>query len=165
MRFLVLSFFFIISISALGQLEQNHVVYQTLKANDSLIFEVAFNHCNIQPMEELLSDDLEFYHDIAGVEKTKAVFINNFRNGLCGNPNVQSRRELIPESLVVYPLKNNGVIYGAVQQGEHRFFEKVKNQPETAGSTAKFTHLWLLENDTWKLKRVISYDHQQSTNH
>jgi hypothetical protein len=27
-------------------------------------------------------------------------------------------------------------------------------------SKASFTHLWLLEQNTWKLRRVLSYDHQ-----
>ena len=33
-------------------------------------------------------------------------------------------------------------------------------KPEKAGSTAKFIHLWILEDNQWKLKRILSYDHK-----
>ena len=70
------------------------------------------------------------------------------------------RRELVEGSLKVYLLKNNGVLYGAVQMGIHKFYAIEKDKPEYLTSTAKFTHLWKLENGEWKLSRVISYDHQ-----
>ena len=31
---------------------------------------------------------------------------------------------------------------------------------ETAGSIAKFSHVWILENKQWKIKRILSFDHQ-----
>ena len=43
---------------------------------------------------------------------------------------------------------NNGTLYGALQNGEHRFFETYKGE-EKAGSIAKFSHLWLKEGDQW----------------
>ena len=82
------------------------------------------------------------------------------KNGICNSSNTfKARRELVDGSLKVYPLYDNGVLYGAIQEGEHRFFEKNGNQPEKAGSTAKFTHLWILDHNQWKLKRILSYDH------
>ena len=83
------------------------------------------------------------------------------KTGICNSSNTfKARRELIKGSLEVYPLYNNGILYGAIQTGEHRFFEKQENQPEKAGSIAKFTHLWILDNNQWKLKRILSYNHQ-----
>ncbi len=54
----------------------------------------------------------------------------------------------------------DGKLYAAIQNGTHQFFEKEINQPEHFGSTAKFTHLWMLENGNWKLFRSLSFDHQ-----
>lgn len=125
-----------------------------------MLFELTFNKCDLAPLDYLLADDLEFYHDQGGILKTKKTFIENFKNGICGNPDFRSRRVLIVGSLEVFPLYNNGVLYGAIQKGIHKFFEKPKDKPEVAGSIAKFTHLWLLEGESWVLKRALSYDHK-----
>lgn len=143
-----------------GQVEINSELYKTLKTNDSLLFDVGFNTCELGAFENLLAEDLEFYHDKGGIMESKKAFVESFKNGICGSPNFKSRRELVAGSLEVYPLFNNGILYGALQQGVHRFFESVNGQPESQGSTAKFTHLWLKEESGWLLKRVLSYDHQ-----
>ncbi|MEM5564354.1 nuclear transport factor 2 family protein [Psychroserpens sp. AS72] len=143
-----------------AQTDEYAEVYKTLKANDSLIFDRAFNHCELQHLEFLIPEDFEFYHDKEGVINSKDVFINVMKNGIC-NPNntTKSTRELVDGSLEIYLLKNNGELYGAIQNGIHRFFETT-NGNKVAGSTAKFSHLWILENNKWYLKRVLSYDHQ-----
>ena len=143
-----------------AQEPSNSELYKTLKVKDSLIFDVGFNTCNLSAFENLLAEDLEFYHDKAGITNTKAAFVSSFKNGICGNANFKSRRELLPETLEVFPLFNNGILYGAVQKGVHRFFESMDGKPETKGSTAMFTHLWLKEETGWKIKRVLSYNHQ-----
>jgi hypothetical protein len=107
-----------------------------------------------------MSEDLEFYHDKSGIINSVPQFLSVMKAGICDPTHTfKSRRELIEGSLEVYPLNNNDELYGAIQTGEHRFFEKNKDQPEHAGSIAKFTHLWVLENSQWKLKRILSYDH------
>lgn len=100
------------------------------------------------------------YDDKSGVQESKEAFIKVMQNGIC-NPNntTKSRRELVDGSLAVFPLKNNGQLYGALQNGTHKFFETT-NGKEITGSVAKFSHLWILENGQWFLKRVISFDHQ-----
>jgi CubicO group peptidase (beta-lactamase class C family) len=60
----------------------------------------------------------------------------------------------------VYPLEKNGVLYGAIQSGRHRFYEKSKDKPERFASIARFSHVWLLEDGTWKFVRGLSFDHQ-----
>tara|TARA_B100000809_G_scaffold266848_1_gene332168 strand:- start:5758 stop:6249 length:492 start_codon:yes stop_codon:yes gene_type:complete len=134
-------------------------VYKTLKANDSLIFEHSFNKCELQYLDQLISDDFEFYHDKGGLLDTKAQFIQTMKEGICDSNNTtKSSRELVGE-LEVYLLHSNGKLYGALQNGIHSFFETT-NGKVAPGSTAKFSHLWILENDNWFLKRVISFDHQ-----
>ena len=143
-----------------AQIDSNSELFNMLKANDSLLFNIGFNTCDLSQFENLMSDDLEFYHDKSGVTNSKSEFMNVMKTGICNPSNTfKARRELIKGSLEVFPLYKNGELYGAIQIGEHRFFEKNGEQPEKTGSVAKFTHLWILENNYWKLKRVLSYDH------
>jgi hypothetical protein len=136
-------------------------LFNLLRARDSLLFSVGFNTCDLSQFEKIVSTNFEFYHDKSGITPSKEKFLESIRDGLCKDPaNFQSRRELVPGSLQVFPLSTNGKLYGAIQTGEHKFYEKAKDQSERAGSSAKFTHLWLLEFNEWKLARVLSYDHK-----
>lgn len=152
--------FFCLLIPALlsAQVEENAELFQTLKAQDSLLFNVGFNTCDISQFQALVSEDLEFYHDQSGITGSKAAFIAGIENGLC-KLEYKARRELVEGSLRVFPMNSNGNLYGAIQTGEHRFYAKYPDEEETLSSTAKFTHLWLLEEGQWKLSRVLSYDH------
>jgi len=143
-----------------AQVEKSSELYQQLKATDSLLFNIGFNTCNMVAFETVVSENFEFYHDKGGVTNSKSAFIQAFKNGLCKSPETyQSRRELISGSLEVFALKNNGELYGAIQNGKHQFFEKSVNKSETKGNIARFTHLWLLEGGEWQLARSLSYDH------
>ena len=129
-------------------------LFKTLQKNDSLIFDSSFNTCNLNILAQLINEDFEFYHDKSGVLEGKKDFIDNTKNGLCKSPH-KLRRELLKETLEVFPLMNNdGTIYAAIQKGRHRFYENEKRT-----SIAYFTHLWVLKDDKWLLKRVLSYDH------
>ena len=48
-----------------------------------------------------------------------------------------------------------------LQKGKHKFYAEENNKPLYLTSTADFLHLWIKENNKWKLKRVISYNHQE----
>ncbi|MFT4611495.1 MAG: hypothetical protein ACJA1H_002441 [Glaciecola sp.] len=152
-------FFFGTGLTLNAQTDSYSEVYKTLKANDSLIFERSFNKCELQYLDQLISEDFEFYHDKGGILDTKEQFIQTMKDGICDSNNTtKSSRELVGE-LEVFPLYSKGKLYGALQNGIHSFFETT-NGKVAAGSTAKFSHLWVLENDKWYLKRVISFDHQ-----
>ena len=157
----ILTLVFAITLSQVAFTQERQAdLNRAILSRDSLLFNIGFNTCNIRQFEQLLSDSFEFYHDIGG-RADKMKFINDLKSNLCKDPLAyQSRRELLPGTTAIYPLYSKGTLYGAVQYGEHRFFEKQANKPETAASTAKFTHLWLLENGDWKLFRSLSYDHQ-----
>lgn len=147
-----------------AQVEKNSALYQTILSKDSLLFEVGFNHCNITPFESLLSDTFEFFHDKDSISYKKE-FLYKFKNGLCKSPTTyQSRRELNTESTEIYPLYKNKVLYGAIQTGNHKFYETISGHKETLAGSAKFTHVWLLENGVWKLAKSLSYDHQDNNN-
>ncbi len=152
---------FLISIGLFAQVDSSSILFKTLLRKDSLVFNVGFNTCNVSVYDGLVAEDLEFYHDQGGITHSKREFIEIFKNGICKSEDFVSRRELISESVKVFPLYDNGVLYGAIQMGEHRFYEKPKGKPERDGSIAKFTHLWLLnDSGDWILKRVLSYDHR-----
>ena len=132
-------------------------LFEELKTKDSLIFNLGFNNCDTSVLRELLSDDLEFYHDQSGLLEYKEIMIQNMPN-LC-KMNYKPIRILSENSLEVYPLFAGNQLYGAVQTGIHEFHGIEKDKPMYLTSTAKFTHVWILEKDTWRLKRILSYDH------
>jgi hypothetical protein len=61
----------------------------------------------------------------------------------------------------VYPLYNQGVIYGAIQNGDHEFWIKKSNKELYQTGSAKFSTTWLLVDGEWKMKNVLSYDHNE----
>ncbi|MNK02172.1 hypothetical protein D3C87_199920 [compost metagenome] len=159
-KYLIVLLLFTISGLSSAQADQNSKLYKTILSKDSLLFSVGFNTCNIAQFEALLSTQFEFFHDKSGISDRKK-FLSDLKKGLCASPDsYQSRRELIPESSQVFPLYENGELYGAIQYGEHRFYEKMNGETERFASTAKFTHVWIVENGKWKLSKGLSYDHQ-----
>jgi hypothetical protein len=160
LTFLLFITSYLLSINLLyAQETSNSALYKTLKTKDSLLFEIGFNTCEIKQFENLVAEDFEFYHDQSGITPNKLSFIDGIRNGLCKLP-YRPRRELVKNSLEVFPLYKNGILYGAIQMGKHRFFANEKDKPEYFTSIAKFTHIWLLENGEWKFLRGLSYDHK-----
>jgi CubicO group peptidase (beta-lactamase class C family) len=152
---------FLSTYSSVAQLDKNSDLYKTIIAKDSLLFNLGFNTCNLTQFESLLSEKFEFFHDKDGISN-KNKFLNDLKSGLCGNPaNYQARREILHKSTEIYALYNKEMLYGAIQVGVHQFFEKQVNKPEKFGSSAKFTHVWLLENGNWKLTKALSFEHTQ----
>lgn len=143
-----------------AQVDKNSDLYKTILSKDSLLFNIGFNTCDIKQFEILLSDNLKFYHDIDGIsDKTKFLF--DIKNGLCKSPETrQVKRFLVKESTEIFPLYKNGILYGAVQNGEYIFSEKRESQR----GIAKFSHVWQLENGEWKLVTSLSFDHQPYKN-
>jgi hypothetical protein len=110
-------------------------------------------------LKSAIHQDLTFYHDQAGIQNRDS-FLLNTKNNICSDFNKKPIRKVIEESLEVYPMYNEGVIYGAVQTGIHDFYIRESNKADIKTSTAKFIHLYLLVNGNWLLKEVISFDHK-----
>jgi hypothetical protein len=75
-------FFLILSTSVFAQVSETTELFKTLKAKDSLLFDVGFNTCDIAQFEALVTEDLEFYHDQGGILKSKAAFLEITKNGI-----------------------------------------------------------------------------------
>lgn len=143
----------------MAQVTNDSDLFKDLQQMDMLLFGESFNNCNIDVMRTLVTDDLEFYHDKNGISKGKELFVTSFQKNMCGGSQ-KIRRELVAGSLEVFPLYSNGVLYGALQKGIHEFFITPVDKPEFKDGIAKFSHLWLKEDGTWKLSRALSYDHK-----
>ncbi|WKN43891.1 DUF4440 domain-containing protein [Tunicatimonas pelagia] len=133
-----------------AQVPSSSELFEALKEKDSLLFAVGFNQCNLAQVESLLAQDLEFYHDQEGITSSISSLVASLKEGLCHAEKNRALRVLVDTSLAVFPLYDQGHLYGALQSGIHTF----------GNTTARFTHLWLLENDDWVVSRIISYDHQ-----
>lgn len=142
-----------------AQIDKKSDLFLTLKQQDSLFFERSFNRCDIEYLTTAIHPDLQFYHDQGGIQ-TKEFFLENVKKNICADISKKPIRKVDEQSLEVYPMYNNGVLYGAIQSGIHDFYIREKNKVDLHTNRAKFTHLYLLENGKWLLKEVLSYDHK-----
>ena len=137
-------------------------LYTVLKEKDSLLFDAAFNTCGIDILNSIVTSDVEFYHDKGGITEGREAFVGRVEEG-CKNRSINdpqpAKRILVPNSLEVYPMFNNGVLYGAIQHGVHTFEFLNEKGEYQKGDIAKFTHVWVLKDGAWKIRRELSYDH------
>ncbi len=146
-----------------GQLASNSELHLLLAKKDSVLFNAAFNTCNTDVLEEIFTEDFEFFHDKGGFTEGRDAFLNPMKENCSQRVATElqpAKRILIANSLEVFPLYKNGELYGAVQHGIHRFEFLNKDKKYQRGDIAKFTHVWIKENTIWKVKRELSYDHQ-----
>ena len=127
---------------------------------DSLLYDALFNKLDRVYAKNIVTPDLEFYHDKGGLMFESAdAFLSGFdriwKRQEAGEKNWQ-RRELIEDSFEIYPLNN----YGVMQVADHKFYETTPDGTEFLMDVAKVVHIWKNTEDGWKLARVVSYDHQ-----
>ena len=141
--------------------DQKETLEATIRHEDAQFWE-AYNRCDVEKMSQFLWSDFEFYHDKGGLTVGLGPFVDVLKSNLCGNPTFRLRREAIPETVKVYPLQKNGATYGAVLSGEHYFYINDNGKPEYRDGMGKFFHVWLLKDGTWKMARVVSYNHHDA---
>jgi Domain of unknown function (DUF4440) len=124
-------------------------LYKTVAGLDTTLFD-AYNHCDLERLGSLVSEDLEFYHDQTGLAVGRQTFLDAIKANICG----KVHRELVPGSLEVYPLKG----FGAVEIGVHRFTHPNDFNAKGFGE-AKFVTVWRLKDGTWQITRALSFDH------
>lgn len=127
---------------------------------DSILFNIGFNLIDTAAISKLIHPNIEFYHDVHGLSTSKSTFLNNIQ-GIEDLP-FKTWRTLLNESTEVFPLykNNHSELYGIIQNGVHEFYQQKDDETAVKTNIAKFTHLWLLENENWILKQVLSFDHQ-----
>ncbi|MCH9652188.1 MAG: nuclear transport factor 2 family protein [Deltaproteobacteria bacterium] len=110
----------------------------------------AFNRHDLPALLDLFAEDLEFFHDTGGLQDFAKVS-EGFK-GLFSKDN-GLRRELVADSLKVYPLPG----YGLLEVGRHRFCHE--EGEVTDCGTFEFSHVWRQQGEDWKISRVLSYGH------
>jgi hypothetical protein len=134
-------------------LKPTDALFQKIQQADQSLFD-AYNRCDIKVLGDSVEDNLEFYHDKGGLAVGRDAFLTSTKTYVCG----KVRRELLPDTLEVYPIKD----FGAIEIGKHIFCDPAKTPKcvyETGGE-GKFFMLWKLGSDgQYRLSRVISYDH------
>jgi ketosteroid isomerase-like protein len=124
-------------------------LFKTISSLDKQLFD-AVDRCDMKAEASFWAEDAEFYHDKNGLMVGGPQIVEAIKNNLCG----KVKRELVPGTLEVYPLAG----YGAVEIGVHRFLHPGELDHGDVGE-AKFIHIWQHKDGTWKITRVISFDH------
>lgn len=132
---------------------------RTIAARDAELFTLAFEGCDAAKLRTMVTDDLEFYHDKGGLtyrsgDEMAADYAKKCEERKKATA-YRSRRELVQSSHHVDPVPG----HGAMQTGEHLFYERQVDGPEKLVGRALFAHVWRLEGGTWKVARVLSYSH------
>ena len=127
---------------------------QEVRAADARYWQ-AFNSCDLRAMEDLFTDDVEFYHDRTGLTASKAAVIESLRKGPCNSPALHLRREETKGSVRFHPLAGGF----ALLSGTHRFHVTDAGKPEHLDGQAEFTNLWQSVDGHWRMRRVFSYAH------
>jgi hypothetical protein len=132
---------------------------EAIAAADAAFFGLFFTGCDPQTLAGDITPDFEMYHDKGGVVADSGpAFVALYAKDCEAKkaPDAwRSRRELVAGTLKVWPVGT----WGAIEQGEHVFYERKGDGPETKVGRALFTQLWQFEDGRWKLARVLSYDH------
>lgn len=126
-------------------------LFDTVARLDSLIFDASYVRCDTARVYALLTDDVEFYHDVTGVHRGAQVRADFARLAASCPAGQGIRRELVPGSLRVYRVSD----FGAVETGTHRFVPR----GGAAATTARFVHVWQRDGDRWRATRILSLDH------
>ena len=126
-----------------------HSLYDEIKRLDTLLSE-AFNKHDLEKLKSLFANDLEFYQDNEGLARYDQT-VRDFESMFAQGNNMT--RELVGNTLEVYPVKD----YGAIEIGAHRFCHVENGQNEYG--TFRFVHIWQKKDGEWKISRAISYSH------
>lgn len=142
-----------------SQVSKDSELYLQLQKMDSIVFLEGFNKCNLISLEKTIAEEFEFYHDVGGSQE-KIIFMENMKNNICSNPERKPIRILVKGSTEVFPLYNQGELYGAIQNGDHEFWIQEPDKELYQTGAAKFSTTWLLIDGNWVMKNVLSYDHK-----
>ena len=124
---------------------------------DHRLFQAVFLQCDADKVASMLTEDFRFVHDKDG-ETSRAKFIVNLKRHCARvktGEDFPARRELVPDSLAVWPINH----YGALEIGTHRFYARLPGKPEELTETGNFMILWKNVGGHWLMAESISYGH------
>lgn len=151
-RLLPLAASLVLAAAAFPGADGSDSLTKTISDLDTQTFD-AFNHCSdpaqLKKHESYFDENVEFYHDNGGVTWTREAMLANTKKYVCGH----FRREVIPGTLEVFPIKD----FGAIERGSHRFCQFDTGKCE---GMADFTMIWRLKDGKWQITRVLSYGHR-----
>ena len=136
------------SVAPLDKIQNQEELNKAITSLDAALFD-AYNKCDLAKFGSLIDENVEFYHDQGGVTLGRAALVESVKKNICGT----TTRELVPSTLQIYYMKG----YGAIEMGTHRFHHP--GHPEIGDGEGKFVHLWQYKDGSWKVTRVLSYDH------
>jgi hypothetical protein len=137
------------SVPPLDKIQNQEELDHAITALDAALFD-AYNKCDLEKFASLIDENVEFYHDQGGITLGRAALTDSIKKNVCG----KVTRELVPGTLHIYYMKG----IGALEVGDHRFHHPGHEDTERVGE-GKFVHLWQYKDGSWKVTRVMSYDH------
>ena len=127
---------------------------------DAALFTLFFAGCDAARMRAMVTPDVEFYHDKGGVIARDADGLVADYMKACEARKApgawRSRRALVRSTLSVDPVPG----HGAIETGEHVFYERQGEGPEKLAGRARFAIVWRLDATGWKMSRALSYSHK-----
>ena len=135
----------------------NPALFSELARKDSLLFDAAFNTCNIKELESVLTGDFVFYHDQGydnpTTKETHADFINNVQKNFCNVQGMKMRREIVKGTLEVFGLSD----MEAIQTGVQRFYILTAGKADQLVEESKFSRTWQKKSGDWKMARELDF--------
>jgi ketosteroid isomerase-like protein len=127
----------------------------------------SYNNCNVEKILELCTDDIEVYHDLAGLINGKSDFriqSKKFCDWLA-TPDAPNVRAEIVGQLKIQELKTKtDNIYGAIITGTIDFIAISKqNGSRTKSGISDFVWILRFTGDKWQIARDVSYNHQDTS--
>jgi len=149
----------LIAAAAAAPMPEGPALRTSIEARDAELFELFFRGCDPVRLRTMLADDLEFYHDKGGfVFRNADAMVTDYAKQCAerAKPDAwRSRRELVVSSLIVDPVPG----HGAMEAGDHLFYERKGEGPEKLVGRARFAMVWTWDGEEWKLSRVLSFGH------
>jgi hypothetical protein len=118
----------------------------------------AYNACTTAAFRDFFTGDVEFYHDRGGLTTGLEALDAALKKNLCG-ADTRIRRAPVDGTIRISILREGDRVYGAIVTGEHLFYVTPKGQPEFLDGRGRFVDLWQLAGGSWRMSRVLSYDH------
>jgi hypothetical protein len=155
----MIQFFLLAALAPPSPIPEGPALKTSITARDAELFELFFLGCEPPRLRSMLTEDIEFYHDKGGFAFRNADEMVADYSKNCtarAKPDAwRSRREPVAASLTVDPVPG----YGAIETGEHLFYERKGDGPEKLAGRARFAIVWKWEDGAWKMSRALSYAH------